>query len=863
MAPVSPPEEQSIQPIRRLQRATLLFAVIGILITGLLVGTSAVIPLYNEYRAGAEQGLRSIWENKHLAVEQYLSRLRDISMQVTSRTRIREMLAAFNRGELSLEALREFTAPKLRDAMNLSSEAVGVVRLDVEGRPVVRVGRSIPRERWPLPDPDQGIARFGEPVFEADGTYLAVGAPILDRRGVFHGSDIVLFSLEALDGVMLHGIERSDSGHVVLVSVGGEALHFDSSNSPDETLPWGGAVERALGGEHSLLSVTDGDRVVAFGPVMEARWALLLSMTTSELYGALWPRLWNTVQVSLVLLVLGGGVALLLLHSLSRRLMAHAALIEREVTQRRRAEELSRAQLAFRQTLMEAIPAPIFFKDSAGRFLGCNGRFGEMVDRSVDEIVGKRGEELFPRALVRSMAGGDSPPMAHGGVERFEAPIETADLGLRHMLICKAAYHDEQGRPAGLIGTLIDITERKEMEEALAAARDAAEVANQAKSEFLATMSHEIRTPMNAIVGMGDLLAETELSHEQRRYVEVSQRAGHALLELISDILDLSRIEAGELEIDACRFDVGELLDGTVQLLIPAASEKGLSLIRRLSPEVDGVYRGDPRRLRQVLINLVGNAIKFSEEGQVVLSVTAAPDWADALRFEVRDRGIGIAEEKLDEIFGAFTQADSSVTRRYGGTGLGLAICRRLVERMGGSIGVESVVGEGSRFFFDLPLAVAEAPSEKPRPLTSPLVEPRETAGRRVLLAEDSADNALLVESFLRKSPHRLVVVENGAEAVERVKEEPFDLVLMDIQMPVMDGYAATRAIRRWERAEGVQPLPIVALTAHALAEDERKSLAAGCDGHLTKPINKPVLLTAIHQWARAVEWGGVSRASA
>lgn len=522
----------------------------------------------------------------------------------------------------------------------------------------------------------------------------------------------------------------------------------------------------------------------------------------------------------------------------------------------------------------------------------------------------------------------------------------------------------------------------------LADARDQALEASRVKSDFLASMSHEIRTPLNAIIGMSELLSETRLSQEQQRYVEIFRKASEALLSLVNDILDLSKIEARQLVLESIAFDLEEVLEEAAEIYALKASEKGIELNFHIEPDVHTIRLGDPARLRQILLNLISNALKFTEQGEISIRVRNARGIeSDSLEFSVRDTGIGIHPDKLDLIFGSFTQADSSTTRKYGGTGLGLTICRRLIDLMQGDIRVESKLGQGSMFIMTVELprterterrrvvphvdmrnrrvlvvddndtnrlilrtameaagaSVVEAAdadtalqyvrdADPVRPydlilldrhlpgsdgldvagtmrslglqvntilmassadinedmtrvrelgLGGYLVKPlkraelmRVVAGvlgegvdipeaapssispdsseeteRRLLLVEDNPDNRLLVKAYLKMLPFAIDEAENGEQAVELFQDNAYDLILMDVQMPIMDGHEATRRIRQYESEHGREPTPIVALTAHAIKEEIDKCLASGCDSHLSKPIKKSVLIDTLDRY--------------
>jgi signal transduction histidine kinase/FixJ family two-component response regulator len=399
----------------------------------------------------------------------------------------------------------------------------------------------------------------------------------------------------------------------------------------------------------------------------------------------------------------------------------------------------------------------------------------------------------------------------------------------------------EAGIPIRVAGASIDVTKEREMVEKV-------EQATRAKSEFLANMSHEIRTPMNGLLGTIQLLLDSGLTQEQKEHVDVIQSCGEMLLTLVNDVLDLSKIEAGKLTLERIPFDLERLVKEVAGLVRPAALARNLELREEFAPNLPGTLIGDPQRIRQVLLNLLSNAVKFTERGMVGMVVKSQPsrDGIVDVCLAVRDTGIGISPDAQRAIFEPFTQADSSTTRRFGGTGLGLAICQRLVAAMGGTLEIESEPGCGSTFRVTIPLARGERPRlragtpDRIRPTIRPL---------RILVAEDNAINQKIAAMILAKMGHHVDVVQNGELAVAAVERSDYDLVLMDCEMPVMDGYTATRAIRRLPRRAAV---PIVAMTAHAMAEDRQRCLAAGMDDYLSKPVSVDRLSEAIQSIVEA-----------
>ncbi len=383
------------------------------------------------------------------------------------------------------------------------------------------------------------------------------------------------------------------------------------------------------------------------------------------------------------------------------------------------------------------------------------------------------------------------------------------------------------------------MAEHAKLKLSLIASRQDAEAANQAKSTFLATISHEIRTPLNGVLGMAQVIAMDELSDAQRERVSIVRQSGEALLAILNDVLDFSKIEAGKLTLEEIELDLADLISASARSYENLSLAKGLALNFELSG-IEGTYLGDPTRIRQIIYNLISNAVKFTQQGSIGIAATYQDE---ALRLSVKDTGMGIPREKLETLFAKFTQVDASTTRKFGGTGLGLSICRELTELMGGSLTVESVEGEGSTFFLQLPLprvsatACETADSAPPAELSSDL---------RVLAAEDNPTNQMVLKTLLRFAGIDVAIVDNGKDAVEAWASQDWDVILMDVQMPVMDGPTATREIRRRERSEHRRRTPIVALTANTMSHQTAQYIECGMDDHVAKPIDAEALFEAI-----------------
>lgn len=524
--------------------------------------------------------------------------------------------------------------------------------------------------------------------------------------------------------------------------------------------------------------------------------------------------------------------------------------IRTDISGRKAIENKLAEQLAFVEVLLDATPTAIYLKDLEGRYVRFNKAFEALFGIERGQWIGKNVFDLVPGDAAQMMHDKDMELFAAHTVQTYEAQFTNRLTGaVRDGLYWKAPVTNIDGKVTGLVGTILDVTEQNRMAGELRESKLKAEAANRAKSDFLANMSHEIRTPMNGVIGMTDLALDTELTPAQHEYLTTVKHSAHSLMVILNDILDFSKIEAGKLSIEAVAFSPRVLVRDCLRSIEVRAQGKGLALGRYIADDIPAKVLGDPVRIGQVLTNLCDNAVKFTSEGTVAVTVRVEPDTADefcVLRFSVRDSGIGIPEEKQQSIFEAFSQADTSTTRQFGGTGLGLTICARLATLMGGRIWVESQPGKGSTFHFTVRLALPpvqalEAVGGSPAVAASEAL----TARLRILLVEDHAVNQKLASTILSKWGHDVTIANNGQEAIDHFLGGGWDLILMDMQMPVMGGLDATRAIRKLEADKGGH-VPIIAMTANAMESDRQACLEAGMDDFVAKPFNAATVKATI-----------------
>ena len=518
-----------------------------------------------------------------------------------------------------------------------------------------------------------------------------------------------------------------------------------------------------------------------------------------------------------------------------------------DITEKKEAER----QVTFQASLLNQVRNAVIATDLDGRIIYWS-HFSEILYQwKAEEVLGRSIAETIVPSHKRQRIRDVMEEIVRFGYLESEFIVQRKDGSLFPALYVFNILKDEHGRSMGFASVSIDLTERKKVEEDLLLAKERAESATKAKSQFLANMSHEIRTPMNAVIGLTGLLLSTPINSEQRDYIETIRSSGDSLLAVISDILDFSKIEGGMLELESEPFDMQRVLEDSVNMVSSPARDKGIGLSFSLEPGVPSQILGDQARLKQILVNLLGNAVKFTEKGEISVTVSASrasPKMGglEEIMFAVKDTGIGISKDHMGRLFQSFSQADPSTTRKYGGTGLGLVISKNLAERMGGRIWAESEPGKGSVFYFTIKARPSPGllPIEPEDMLPGPLAkfDGQSRSDLRILLAEDNAVNQLVALRMLERLGCRADTAANGKEVLQAMQNRSYDIVLMDVQMPEMDGLEAARRIRR---SKGIQPY-IIAMTAHAMKGDKEVCLEAGMDDYVSKPVRMEELRAAM-----------------
>ncbi|GGY17833.1 CHASE domain-containing protein [Pseudoduganella dura] len=688
--------------------------------------------------------------------------------------------------------------PAIARAMDLSRDTG---QMSASGQPV--------RVQGPVPHIGLGmrlpVYRRGMPVDDVAG-----------RRAAYLGSVGIGFSVSAL---VQGAIDEMADRKVRLI------LYSDGNTAPDQRRLEIESDDRLLYNDTGVLDAPPrlpgdlDDYFIAVLPI--------------DFNGSLWKARFYTRKVDMIsgfdrhlpwIALLTGGAGTMLLYSYVFML----------TSQRRNAQE----QRRLLDSVLDNVDAHVYMKDGERRYIYVNARMAQVMGRPVEQIVGRTDRELLPaREAIRAWA--EDRLVLEDGIKRSsEGQFVDAQGNTRHLWTVKAAVDLERG--AAVIALSTDVTELHELKEA-------AQAASRAKSDFLSNMSHEIRTPMNSVIGMAHLALKSVADPKQRDYLQKIYHSGQHLLGIINNILDFSKIEAGKLDLELLDFPLDALFGNVLTQLGDAATRRGLELVFEAWPNVPAQLRGDPLRLEQVLLNFTSNAIKFSENGRIWLRARVVEERDNRLtvRFEVQDGGIGMTPAQVDSLFQSFHQADTSTTRKYGGTGLGLVISKQIAELMGGTVGVESTPGLGSTFWFTAQLEKGtELPAAAPAGLREELLAP--LRGAAILLVEDNVFSQQVGQELIEDAGATVVIANNGQEAIDLLQKGHFDCVLMDVQMPVMDGYEATRRIRGHATLSG---MPVIAMTANAGRDDQVRCQEAGMDDFLTKPVVPNLLLATLSKW--------------
>ncbi|EOK5802225.1 response regulator, partial [Vibrio vulnificus] len=514
--------------------------------------------------------------------------------------------------------------------------------------------------------------------------------------------------------------------------------------------------------------------------------------------------------------------------------------LSQNVELQRKAEQKVLEQSQLNQEILNATPNPMYCLSAQGKYLTVNAKFSELTGLAMHEIVGRTPIEVFSQQEASHHFTKVHQELSQEQCSKnYELSLLDSQGGCRDMLVCEASFNNNKGRVSGIVGILLDLTERKQMESELRDAKDTADAMSRAKGDFLANMSHEIRTPMNAILGMAHLALNTELDPSQRKYLTRINESAKNLLGIINDILDFSKIEAGKLSVESIDFSLDEVFENLTNVISFKAQEKGIEFLLDIDPRVPVGLVGDPLRLGQVLVNLCGNAVKFTEKGEILVSVMPESQSSDdvTLRFSVKDTGIGIDKEKIADLFNAFSQADTSITREFGGTGLGLSISKQLVELMGGQLSVSSAVGMGSTFTFTIQCGLQEA---KMRDIAKPISG---LAGKRALIVDDNDSARNILMTLLSAMQFDAKAVSNGFEALDELRQSTFDMVFVDWNMPGMNGLELLQTAHQ-ERLLAETKNFLVTAYGREISMDENSSKLV--DSLIVKPVNPSNLLDAI-----------------